>query len=547
MVATRMVIDIIKIFPPIGIARLGNSPDEFFIGPEIPDISNPAPPPTPDGHYKDSSFRIKRQAARFRLFAYETGSSEPKEITLADVDSIKWTVQLANTKAEAQVFGDGINNQSDLDQPRNAKIEDRASLIIKPDSCTLTITPSNSDIERHVFTGTFLGKQVVLGEMRIEATGRLIVLGGFGFSDSAKDPETGMKIPLGRHSPGGDFADNDGWYDDVSDGPINASVRLKGTSEYIEASPAWVICAPPKFAPQIQHIITLYDTLLQVAVKKDTLRERLASPLLQTEPPSFTKDVYPLLLRTINTKWVLKAAEGMHRHIRQILYGSNGPMGSISQRQSVFYHLRNPDTERYTASVGQDMPKIWSDVYRVDSNGLTKPPYPSVNEALTPIQYHILDQWQKDILKKDGPNEPPVSETVITPDGLTRAALETCVGGPFYPGIETSFYIRDKYTFIEPFRLDPSNLSPGDLTKQMCVPWQSDFYECQTDNGKTSEGTLLDVYPIDQPDSTPPVPWTRNIISSDRINGLLDMVHNWHKLGFIVKQGDRYVETERNG
>ncbi len=59
-----------KIHPAIGIARLGNSPDEFFIGPE-----KPRELPMPDGGFKDSQLRVKRQAARFRIFAHYEGSS----------------------------------------------------------------------------------------------------------------------------------------------------------------------------------------------------------------------------------------------------------------------------------------------------------------------------------------------------------------------------------------------------------------------------------------------------------------------------------------
>ena len=31
----------------------------------------------------------------------------------------------------------------------------------------------------------------------------------------------------------------------------------------------------------------------------------------------------------------------------------------------------------------------------------------------------------------------------MTPEGLDRAALENSVGGPFYPGIEVSWLVRD--------------------------------------------------------------------------------------------------------
>lgn len=535
-----MAIDIVKIFPPIGIARLGNSTDDFFIGPEIPGDYYSGP-------YRDSNFRIKRQAARFRLFGYQAGSSQPPtEITLDNADEINWSVELANTKAEAEVFGKGINDPPHPNLRRNEKVKDnRSSLMIKPDSWTLTITPSKPDAESHVFTGSFLSKKgIVLGEMRIEEPGRLIVLGGLGISDS-KDPVTGEKVSLGNFSHGGGFADNDGWYDDVSDGPINALVRMKGSDKYIKASTAWVICAPPKFAPQIQHIITLYDTLLQVAIDRSDLRKQLDPVVVPSDIPSFTKEIYPLLIRAINMKWVISTADAMHSHIRQILYGAYGPVGSRDQRSPIFYRLRDPSTKSDVASVGQDMPKIWSDIYKVDDGA-------SITEPLKFSQYHAMDQWQKDIFKNDWPQGPSAAaDTAITPEGLTRAALENCVGGAFYPGIETSFNIRDKYAFVEPFRLDASQLSPGDLTKQMCVPWQADFFDCQTDD-RNMEGTSLDwwpaqrpvhVFPVDQPENAPPVEWTRDIIINSE-----DMIHSWHKLGFIVKQGgDRYVETERNG
>ena len=60
-----MPITTVKIFPSIGVARLGNSP-ESFVGPEIPGDRTPPP----DG-YRDSHCRIKRQAARFRLFGFD--------------------------------------------------------------------------------------------------------------------------------------------------------------------------------------------------------------------------------------------------------------------------------------------------------------------------------------------------------------------------------------------------------------------------------------------------------------------------------------------
>src|SRR6266481_1526871 len=81
-----------KIHPAIGIARIGNSPDEFFIGPE-----HLGEHPHPAGGFKDGQCRVKRQAARFRIYAHhDDGTVE--EITKAKA-KITWTVELANKKA----------------------------------------------------------------------------------------------------------------------------------------------------------------------------------------------------------------------------------------------------------------------------------------------------------------------------------------------------------------------------------------------------------------------------------------------------------------
>ena len=51
----------VRIHPAIGIARIGNSPTEWFDGPDLP-----YPTPRPLGFYKDDEGRLKRQAALFR-------------------------------------------------------------------------------------------------------------------------------------------------------------------------------------------------------------------------------------------------------------------------------------------------------------------------------------------------------------------------------------------------------------------------------------------------------------------------------------------------
>ena len=76
-----------RIYPSIGIARVGNSKDGFFIGPEAPGIA-------PEGPFR-SADGIKPQGARFRIYRLDIDSNEndngdcgdrPKDIDQDQVD-----------------------------------------------------------------------------------------------------------------------------------------------------------------------------------------------------------------------------------------------------------------------------------------------------------------------------------------------------------------------------------------------------------------------------------------------------------------------------
>jgi hypothetical protein len=505
-----------KIHPAIGIARVGDSPSEFFIGPEKPGVH-----PRPKGGYRDAQGRIKRQAARFRLFGYDKNGKPVREITANDA-TITWTVTLANKKAEWIKF-QGPKSRTNKKLRRNPTVTDRGSLIIDPGPRSLNGPNQAASFD----TGTFLGTPVPLGEIRTDRQGRLLVLGGFGRSSSPRN------IPINEN----EFANNDGWHDDVSDGPVTATVKLKSNGATVAAG-GWVICAAPKFAPAFENVITLYDVLLQVAV--DKLRLELPAK------PSFTNDIYPLLQRAINMKWVsgmvahpMAGADGHapeHEHHDGDVAGAAHatlsavipPPGSASARSAIFEKLRDPALHARQSSGESDMPMVHSDFYPAE-----------VNQPLTRIQYGVMKKWKNGKFINDG-SGPPAPSRRITPNGLDRAALESCVGGAFYPGIEAGWLLRDVYKFSEPFRLDPASLQAGDVTKQMAVPWQADFTDC------AQEGELA-WWPAQRPDDVfpesggPQVPWTRGVVNSKS-----DMVQKWHRLGFVVRKGARYVETERN-
>ena len=73
--------DIVRaaIHPAIGIARVGDSINEFFIGPEVVDA--PADLNQQPNSYRDATGAIKRQAARFRIYGYNAAGEVVRELT----------------------------------------------------------------------------------------------------------------------------------------------------------------------------------------------------------------------------------------------------------------------------------------------------------------------------------------------------------------------------------------------------------------------------------------------------------------------------------
>ena len=257
------------IYPAIGIARVGNSRDEFFIGPEVT-----APMKHQAGFYKDATGALKRQAARFRVYGLNAGGKVVKELT-ANNAQLTWRVHVANTKAAWYEFDVAMDIPQAKPVPlRNANFQGplRQQLIIDPGPVEITGV-NTSGTEYYFDKGKFIGEPVYLGELRTDEQGRLLFLGGHGISGT----------PFANNPPT-TFANNNGWHDDVSDGPVDAEVIYEGRSLAVEG--AWVVCAPPNYAPDIISVQTLYDVIV------DALNNLYIPVKAQ---PSFMEDIYPLL------------------------------------------------------------------------------------------------------------------------------------------------------------------------------------------------------------------------------------------------------------
>jgi hypothetical protein len=471
------------IYPGIGIARVGNSQSSYFIGPEVPGWR-----PGHEQRFKDEDGRVKRQAARFRIYGLDSEGQVVTELT-ADEATIEWRVHIANRKAAWYQFQNAMDlgplaKSADL---RNASYPyDRSQLIIDPGERKISGRKIAGSAYRFD-TGQFANKPVYLGELRTDEAGRLIVLGGYGQSASY----TGK--------PAATFANNDEWHDDVADGPVRARVILGG--RVLEAEPAMVAVTPPNFGPGLYGVVTMYDVVYDL----------FADALIPPAKPAFWRDIWPIFQRLntsggVNSGIWMAFGDGSPSDFNQIdvLARLADPSEYARPfRESLFVRFRNP-----TATVEDQpaLPPFYGDAFD-DYKGV-----PATGLSLTKTQYNWLRAWAvgdfdegRDLLETC--RELEDIPTAEQPHALNRANLESCLGGPFHPGIELTWTLRHLGMWKSPFRLnvlpedtpvkmdygptlEPATAlsadgplaasGPGTLTWWMGVPWQTDEASCMS-------------------------------------------------------------------
>lgn len=486
----------LQIHPALGLARVGSSPDGFFLAPEIPGAQ-----PDAGGRFKGPGGRLKRQAARFRIYARDAAGVVLGEVT-ADHAEITWRVHVANRKAAWYQFINAMDLGADARPAgrRNAHIAgpQRGALIIDPKSRTI-VGRDKSGPAFQFDGGTFMGLPVLLGEVRTDGAGRLLVFGGRGRSESStgKPPTT--------------FANNDNWFDDTSDGTVRASVKINGRT--FEAAPAMVAVAPPNYGPGLHGVVTMFDVVL------DLFARDFAYPV--PARPDFWRHIYPILDRlaaheAVNHGFYLLFGHGSPSDFREPALLARLMDPSAAQRalrKRIFDWFRAPGGARPEPV---KLPPFYGDTYSEVIN------VGRVALSLTPLQYRWLGEWAAGNFTA-GPRPPappprienlPIAEQ---PAALDRAPLEDCLGGPFHPGIELTWTLRLASVWEQPFRLrllpegdEPRmdfgdqltpvvalaadgplrGCAPGTLTWWLGVPWQTDEASC---DAGYEQGTYLPV------------------------------------------------------
>ncbi len=433
-----------------------------------------------------------------------------------------------------------------------------------------------------------------LGELTTDAKGRLLVLPGKGRTAAWYD-EYGQPMPLT-----GDL-NNGGWFDDAADGPVSATILFDDDKHPPEeAVGAWVVCTDPAYAPQIRNVVSVWDDVYDMWV-----RELGLQPAIYTKGkfcdgeggrkdylPSFDTDIHPIFRAAALQRWTANLPElavRAHHAVEQIKAGDKADdtvMAGLA-------YIRNPNKDELDIGVPL-MPLSLGDAGQA---------FLTVSKT----QYFFLEQWSKDKVATGDTTELGPGEY------LDMAALSNCLGGRYVPGIEVSHPIRqpDMYrqdwqtSHCGPFRVkytyDPNRyaelprdddgcikplltvgwlpfhhsdeLEPGDISKFMAIPWQTDYNSCSIHQTKintagvnTTFGNELTLYwswPSQRPDAVYPATQVVGRVLPDQVWSIrgpgtlttdpkttatfqdpLDSVRNWDRIGIVLQgtviTGDTY-------
>lgn len=479
-----------KIFPAIGIARLGGSKSEYFLCPEKnSSLGNEI---DQDGNeteilnFKDKDGLIKRQGSRFKVFELNEATGEYDLLIAGEDVKIEWQVHLVNKKSA--VFRPGENQQpfpSAPDLPLALR-ETTADLII--DGGMKSVTGKNTSGEG--FKGKYRQEEVYLGELKTDKAGNLIVLGGHGLSRSPSGKPVGQ-VPTASGGMGKNashsFYYNEDWYDDTSDGPVNAILTVNGQQQEVEG--AWVIVAPPDYAPGVKGVISLYDIIEQ------------SSAPGTAGPTVYETHIAPLFENFMNHKWVHSADYSMKDTLSTLKDPS--PANKLKRMTAI-----------------RDLKQI---------DGYLR------GYEFTSIQEKHFANYMAGTFTAGNGAELPAGE------GLTKVVLQTTIGQGFFPGIEGGIILENKSIYSAPFTLDQSKVKPGDITGLMALPWQADFLECQVNWWPTQRPDTVYVSENEQN------AWARTKsgpMDADKDHHIV--VTEFNRFGFIKPVNGKQLEVERD-
>jgi L-Lysine epsilon oxidase N-terminal/L-lysine epsilon oxidase C-terminal domain/Iron-containing redox enzyme len=504
-------VETLRIHPAVGIARVGNS-EEYVIAPETMAGSPVASGSTLTGglpiragtegefvrssDLRDASGALKRQAARFRIFAYPECAEEawPRgdgvEVNVGSsvggrtVADIIWTVHVANKKANTFVLTEtglqGINSYADGNLPpiRNPQIndpnapqpKDKIKVLNDPARVSkLTIDPgprtvsgiNASPVRFDKPTGATYydadkGEVVTVKKYpksfpsdsfsQMDAPcGAIDTLGELITDDKGRLLVLGgygraAGWRLGAPAPLDDDVNNNQWFDDTSDGPVSAVVVFTDGTR-AAAQSAWVTTTDPSFAPQILNVVSLWDDIYDSWVRNLKLApdifDEAAGGYQKTYQPTFDDQLAPIFSSASLQQWVVNLNRlGMSAHgsLTAITAEDDPATTPLAGIAAIF---RDPNAAPDSAE-GKNTTKMPLHLGDAGESFLT----------LRKTQYFFLQRWNQG----KGNYRAGAGAPLGPGEFLDKATFVNCLGGRFSPGIDLTFVMRESAIYVQPWQ-----------------------------------------------------------------------------------------------
>lgn len=471
------------IYPGVGIARVGDSP-EYYVHPDEPTLDLfPEPLKLPltavaakRGKFRDTANRIRRQAVRFRVYEVKWKEyngktwipSEPvKQIKAVGGVELRWKVSVCNAKHFPAFSPAGSHKPPPL--ATRTRLDATADITSKPPLTHKVLT---------VPTAAGRPNDIVLGAVTVDGDGNLIFVGGEGqcFSD-------GVTLLAG----GGTLFQAK-WFDDVCDGRIECEVFEGGVSKG-KALPAWVVTGKPAFSQAMPQFESLYDVARVMAVNRGIL------PFDRNT--SFVRDVFPVIRAVERLRWTSALAQQhttapplVNKSPALARFADKTDATGRTQRQKLFGRIAPPKLplhsyrtttgtidEDFQAALGRakaarpvapkNMPMMW-DTFLVGTSYLHL--HNLANDRYADDYDPVLGVPARPLFNAQTPFDQL--------DTLNRAHMETMLGGSNMPGLEVGFRVGEDATWMMAFRIDHSKVKPGDITASLSVPWPKDYSSC---------------------------------------------------------------------
>ncbi|KLN63993.1 LodA/GoxA family CTQ-dependent oxidase [Vibrio sp. VPAP30] len=511
-----------RVHPSINFARVGNS-KEYYLAPEtaageiidkdtglfggLPIKAGSEFTPIDESDFRDKDGNVKRQAARFRLFAYDNdqttypSNDTGREVKIGDtiggkvIKDIVWQVHVANKKnnnfkitsdnGTPEGAEEGIVAYQNGKTPpiRNAEfgaelqdINRLKALVVDPGPRAISVkkhpettlhfdqaTPAsfvnlNNQIQQESSTWRY-PKSFPDQNFNDEAYKMFNPLGAItSLGEMCIEQDTGRLIVTGGYGKASgiirngeypalsDAIDNDYWFDDTSDGPVTATVYFEDDTVE-QAVHGWVVCTDPSYAPQTRNVVSTWDDVYDTWVQNLSLQPAMFDKgFNQSYLASFNDDVIPVFHAAFLQQWNAAIPEhGIQGHNRmKEIQPSDKPSEKIPSFTSL---LRKPSPPGTTNSPDNE-----------DGTRLKMPL--ALGDAMksflavTETQYFLLMQWYGDKYEEK-------ARPMGNGEQLDKVVLENCLGGRYSPGIDLTFIVRDTNLYmtnwqgkVGPFRIN---------------------------------------------------------------------------------------------